>query len=136
MVVAYFGDDSRLMGIFTLVARQFNDNINFVTCSTQECFNYFMVREGQIIIFKKFDEKRNDLNEKFTEKTLKDFISRNSVPLISYFNGKVGDLVFGNNNPAIFLFRDHKHPTINTLENTFRSAGYKIVVSIIMILLG
>jgi len=68
--------------------------------------DHFNAKDGQVTIFKKFDNLRNDLTEKFTEDSLHDFLNANSTPLVMKFDEKCAQLVFGKATPGLFFYRD------------------------------
>jgi protein disulfide-isomerase A1 len=105
VAVVYFGDNSSEVESFTKVART-NDDIIFGTCSAEECYTKFGVKAGTIVLFKKFDEKRNDLAENLSESSIKSFIAKHSSPLVMKFDEKCAQLIFGKSTPGLFLYRD------------------------------
>ncbi|KAM3147268.1 hypothetical protein pb186bvf_000519 [Paramecium bursaria] len=62
--------------------------------------------KGKIVLFKGFDEKRNDLEEALTEESFKTFLNANSVPTLLPFNDKAIGVIFQQRNNALFLFTD------------------------------
>jgi protein disulfide-isomerase A1 len=103
VAVVLFGDADETFG---KVARS-NDEISFGVCSTQECFDKFGVQKGHVVLFKKFDEGRNDFKDAITEDALKSFITANSSPLTMKFDEKCAQLVFGKATPGLFFYRDN-----------------------------
>jgi len=60
VAVVYFGSDEAGLEAFNKVAKT-NDDFLFGVSSNVETFEKFGVQKETVVIFKKFDEKRNDL---------------------------------------------------------------------------
>ena len=103
--VVFFGTNESLFNVFQNVARSTED-VSFASCSSEDCLTHFNARHGQVTVFKKFDDLRNDLTESFTEESLTTFISSNSTPKVMKFDEKCAQLIFGKATPGIFFYRD------------------------------
>ncbi len=77
--IVFFGADFNLFSIFELMAKKFED-LEFAFCMSDDCLSHFSAKHGQVTIFKKFDERRNNLAESFNYLTIFDFIRNNSTP--------------------------------------------------------
>jgi len=103
--VAFFGTDAALYQIFENVARA-SEDVSFAVCKSDDCVSHFHAKNGQVTIFKKFDNLRNDLNAPFTQEALTSFINENSTPLVMKFDEKCAQLIFGKATPGLFFYRD------------------------------
>jgi len=103
--VLFFGTNDSLFNVFQNVARA-SEDISFAHCSSDDCLSHFAAKHGQVTVFKKFDDLRNDLSETFTEQSLGTFISSNSTPKVMKFDEKCAQLIFGKATPGIFFYRD------------------------------
>lgn len=133
VAVVYFGDNSSDISIFEKVART-NDDLLFASCASEECLSNFDVKAGTIVLFKKFDEGRNDFTESLTEEDLRKFIAANSSPLVMKFDEKSAQLVFGKATPGIFLYRDSNSENTVEFDNIMRSVAKKVQGKIKVIL--
>ena len=100
--VVYFGKDAEDLKAFTKVAEKIDD-IPFASVESEDVAKKFNAKQRSAVLFKKFDEKRNDL-EKVKEKELNDFVSQYSLKKVGSFDDKTTELVFGKNKPAIVYF--------------------------------
>lgn len=120
--VVYFGDNTADLEAFGKVART-NDDILFGTCNTDDCFSTFSVSPRTVVVFKKFDDKRNDFTSEITFEALKAFIAKNSSPLLMKFDEKCAQLVFGKSTPGLFLYRDANSENSAELERIFSAVA-------------
>jgi protein disulfide-isomerase A1 len=104
VAVVYFGDNAEHLEAFQKVARS-NDDILFGNVNSVEANTKYGVAAGTVVLFKKFDDKRNDLTE-ITEEKLSEFVKKNSSPLVMKFDEKCAQLIFGKSTPGLFLYRD------------------------------
>jgi len=133
VAVVYFGDNSSDLSVFERVARS-NDDLIFASCASEECLSHFGVIDGTVVLFKKFDEGRNDLTGTFTEDSLRQFLSANSSPLVMKFDEKAAQLVFGKATPGLFLYRDANSENTQELDNVLRSVAKQVQGKIQVIL--
>ncbi|XP_023228610.1 protein disulfide-isomerase-like [Centruroides sculpturatus] len=101
-----------------------SDDYSFGITSQDEVFKEFNVEKDSIVLFKKFDEGRNDFDGEVTEKLLKDFINMNSLPLVVDFNQDTAQKVFGGDIKAHnLLFISKKSSEYNELVEVFRKVA-------------
>jgi protein disulfide-isomerase A1 len=81
---------------FNTVA-QTTDNVVFGITSEQAIFDELkLTGENGVVLFKKFDEGRNDLTEgEFTADDMKAFIHSNQLALVTEFNQETAQKIFG-----------------------------------------
>ena len=104
VALVYFGDKAENKAAFEKVAKQ-NDEILFAVCNEQSLFKKYNVEPETIVLFKKFDDKRNDLTKDLTESNIEAFIKKNATPLVMPFDQKTAQLIFGSNQPGLVLYR-------------------------------
>ncbi|KOC63946.1 Protein disulfide-isomerase [Habropoda laboriosa] len=80
--------------VFLEVWRAVDDHI-FAISSSDEVFNEYGVEDGKIVLFKKFDEGRNEFNEELDVDKLLNFILIYSLPLVVDFNPDTAQKLFG-----------------------------------------
>jgi protein disulfide-isomerase A1 len=105
VALVYFGDNQAHIDEFTKVARE-NDEVTFGTTNNADVLSHYKVQPGHIVLFKKFDEGRNDFTGEVTEEAVKTLISTHGAPLVMKFDEKSAQLVFGKSTPGLFLYRD------------------------------
>ena len=100
--IVYFGKNEDDLKAFKAVAEK-NDDLPFAIVEDAEVAKKFNAKQRSVVLFKKFDEKRNDL-ETVKEKELTDFIKTYSMKKVGSFDDKTTELIFGKNQPAIVYF--------------------------------
>ena len=112
-VVVHFGTEG--LEHFSELAKTVDD-AHFAYCSTDECTKHYNVENGTTVLFKNFDEKRNDFPKGYTADEFKNFINSKSSPTIMKFDEKCAQLIFGKATPGLFLYYDKNASTASTLE--------------------
>lgn len=135
VVVVYFGSNAAQIETFNKVAKS-NDDILFGTTHDEEAFAKFEVKAGTVVLFKKFDDKRNDLTEEFTEESLKAFVSKNSSPLVMKFDEKCAQVIFGKATPGLFLYRDKNAEKTSELDEMITRVAQQVQGKIQVIITG
>lgn len=86
-----------------------NDKLAFGHCFESELFAEEKVSAGKVVLYKKFDERRNDFEGPYEEyKTLRSFLNEKSFAQVMEFDDRAIQKVFQEGNPTIFLFHDNK----------------------------
>jgi protein disulfide-isomerase A1 len=80
--------------------------ISFAYCPSNECLSKWGVGKGTIVMFKKFDEGRNDYRGSISIGELNEFIDTYSKPLLQSWTEITNEIVVNKKNPALFLFRN------------------------------
>ena len=100
--IIYFGENKEDLKIFNYISLK-NDNIPFGIFNDQLIASKYNIKERSVVLFKKFDEGRNDLKI-INELELQNCIEKYSKKRIKYFDEKTTSLIFIRNNPAIVYF--------------------------------
>ena len=100
--IVYFGKNEDDLKAFIKVAEK-NEDLPFAIVEDEEIAKKFNAKQKSVVLFKKFDEKRNDL-EAIKEKELSDFVEKYSMKKVGSFDKKTIELIFGKNQPAIVYF--------------------------------
>lgn len=74
------------------------------------------------MLFKKFDDNRNDFVGSFTAENLKKFIDEHSFPAVMPFNDRAIDRVFQKGVPTLFLFANTDDKS-KAAEQAFKAAA-------------
>uniref|UniRef100_A0A1W7R9Z7 Protein disulfide-isomerase n=1 Tax=Hadrurus spadix TaxID=141984 RepID=A0A1W7R9Z7_9SCOR len=95
VLVGFFKDQtSDTAKVFLEVALE-SDDYAFGITSQDEVFQAYNMEKDGIVLFKQFDEGRNDFEGEITADALKEFINANSLPLVVEFNQDTAQKVFG-----------------------------------------
>ena len=121
--VVYFGKDPEEFKVYEGVAAKIED-LPFGVVEDEEIAKKFNAKPKSVVLFKKFDEKRNDL-EKVSEKELNDFIEKHSQKRVGTFDDKTTQVVFGKNQPAIVYFGE-KGDKWNDVEKLLEKISDKV----------
>jgi protein disulfide-isomerase A1 len=114
--VVFFGSkDSEAFKVVEKVAQSLDDVV-FGLVVSEELRNSKSAQENGVVLFKSFDEKRNDFSEALTEANLKAFISKNSLPTLIKFDQKAAQKIFGEGLPCLFLFHGTDEGSNSALE--------------------
>ena len=106
VVVVLFSDngDSEAVTVFKKVAYSFEDVVFVLVLSDSLRAHYKVETVNSVVMFKKFDEGRNDCNCEVNEDNLKNFVERNQFPVVMVFSDKTAEKIFGEGITTFFLF--------------------------------
>jgi len=94
-LLGYFSDlEGKDAKTFLEVASE-NDEQPFAIASDKSVLSDLSVDKDGVVLFKKFDEGRNDFEGELTPESLKKFISSNSLPLVVEFTHQTAQKIFG-----------------------------------------
>jgi len=135
VVVGFFAEaDSDAAKAFNEVAGA-NDDYKFGLGNADVAAEY-KVSGDAIVLFKKFDEGRNDLTEDFTADSITKFVTANSLPLVVDFNHETAQKIFsGEIKSHLLMFLSKKsdeykdqHATATSIAKDYK--GQILFVSI------
>nr|KAF6296544.1 prolyl 4-hydroxylase subunit beta [Myotis myotis] len=78
-----------------LLAAEAVDDIPFGITSNSDVFSKYKLDKDGVVLFKKFDEGRNDFDGEVTKEKLLDFIKHNQLPLVIEFTEQTAPKIFG-----------------------------------------
>ncbi|VDP53760.1 unnamed protein product, partial [Soboliphyme baturini] len=84
------------------------DDIKFGMTSNSEVYSALDVKSDGVVLFKKFDEKKDVYDGKYEEDSLKGWIYVNSLPLVIDFNQETAEKIFKGHVKSIVLLFDSK----------------------------
>ncbi|XP_014215724.1 protein disulfide-isomerase [Copidosoma floridanum] len=94
VVIGFFKDAaSENAKVFLNVAGAVDDNV-FCISSSEEVFNEYNVKDGEVVLFKKFDDPQVKFADEYTVDNLKNFVKVESLPLIVDFNHDTATKIF------------------------------------------
>ena len=123
-VMIYFGKDENDIEVCKKIARK-NDFIPFGIVKNDELIKKFANNNKKIILYKKFDEKRNELNI-IKEKEIEDFIIKYSTPKLMNLDRKAVNFIFEKKIPGLILYVDEKSPDLEKYKNIMLKISEKI----------
>ena len=116
VAVVFFGSkDSDQFKVFEKVA-QANDEVTFGWANGEELRASRNANDNSIVLFKTFDERRNDFTDELNEANLKAFVSKSSLPTLIKFDQKAAQKIFGENMATLFLFHGTDAASTQALE--------------------
>uniref|UniRef100_A0A8C0DNG1 protein disulfide-isomerase n=1 Tax=Balaenoptera musculus TaxID=9771 RepID=A0A8C0DNG1_BALMU len=78
-----------------LLAAEDTDDIPFGITSNSDMFSKYQLDKDGVVLFKKFDEGRNNFEGEVTKEKLLDFIKHNQLPLVIEFTEQTAPKIFG-----------------------------------------
>jgi len=138
VVVGFFMDvDSEAAKAFISVADD-KDDVPFGITSSKEVFDEYKVEKDGIVLFKKFDEGRNDFDGEFTAENIKTFVTANELPRVIEFTQDNAAKIFGGevkNHVLLFIskksdeFKGH-HENFDKVAGEFKGKCLFIYIDI------
>jgi len=101
----------------------------FFSCDNPTCSNHLNGTSGQIVLFKNFDEKRNEIRYNVSadnQTTFSDLlvnIDSYSKRISPEYNDKYYEYVYINKNPAVFLYNLQNHSNFEGIEKIFNESA-------------
>ena len=119
----YFGDDVRDLEIVDKASKIIED-FPFASTNNKYLINKYS-RRGSLVLFKHFDEKKNELRKINLNKII-EFSKQYSLPKVMMFNDKAVQFIFQKKNPAVILYADKKSVNWNKYGNIMIEISEKI----------
>nr|XP_012149212.1 PREDICTED: protein disulfide-isomerase isoform X2 [Megachile rotundata] len=111
-IVGFFKDaESDGAKVFLDVGNTLDDHA-FGISSSQEVFDEYGVEDGKVVLFKKFDEGKNEFTEELEFTKLQNFISVYALPLVVDFNQNTAKKIFNGDIKShllVFLSKEAGH---------------------------
>ncbi|XP_049859102.1 protein disulfide-isomerase [Schistocerca gregaria] len=112
VVVGFFKDQGSSAAKVFLEAAATIDDHPIGISSSDDVFSEYSASDGNIILFKKFDEGKAVMDGEVTEQAIKKFVAAQSLPLVVEFNHDTAQKIFGGeikSHLLIFLSKDAGH---------------------------
>ena len=103
--IVYFGNDLNLIKLYTKLAENIIE-FQFAISTKNEVIKKYKAENESLVIFKKFDDKRNDLKNINNEKEMESFILNHTKSNILSFNEQAVHLIFNLKKPGLILYVD------------------------------
>jgi len=94
-VVGFFKDRECDEAKAFFAAADSSDSITFADTALDELFTKFEVEDKAIVVFKNFDEMRNDYSGEYTADAISKFVESSSLPLVIPFTDETAPKIFG-----------------------------------------
>ena len=95
VVIGFFKDPVAKEAIAFATAADANEEVLFAITSNTDVFALFEVNDdAAVVLLKKFDEGRNNLEGDVTVETVTDFVNANALPLVVDFNTDTAKQIF------------------------------------------
>jgi len=78
-----------------LLAAESIDDVPFGITSSSDIFGKYQLKKDGVVLFKKFDEGRNNFDGEITKDNLLNFIKSNQLPLVIEFTEQTAPKIFG-----------------------------------------
>ncbi|XP_049810297.1 protein disulfide-isomerase [Schistocerca nitens] len=112
VVVGFFKDQGSSAAKVFLEAAATIDDHPIGISSSDDVFSEYSASDGNIILFKKFDEGKAVMDGEVTEQAIKKFVAAQSLPLVVEFNHDTAQKIFGGeikSHLLIFLSKEAGH---------------------------
>ena len=119
----YFGDDIRDLEIVDKASKIIED-FPFAATSNDYLIKKYG-RKGSLVLFKHFDEKKNELRKINLNKII-EFSRQYALPKVMMFNDKAVQYIFQKKNPAVILYADKKSVNWNKYGNIMIEISEKL----------
>jgi len=88
-MIALFQDQNSDAAKAYIAAATVMDSVDFGITSDEALMAAHKVEKDTVVVFKNFDDKRVDLSEGLTEKSISEFVAANQHPLVIHFSEDV-----------------------------------------------
>jgi len=123
-VVGFFSDPESAEAKAYLEAAMELDEYAFALVTDKDVTTGLEVTKDSVVLFKNFDEKRNDLQEDINKEEIKKFIAQNSLPLVVEFSHQTAQKIFGGDVKAHnLLFISKSAPDADQIIEGFRNVA-------------
>ncbi|XP_065503995.1 LOW QUALITY PROTEIN: protein disulfide-isomerase [Caloenas nicobarica] len=95
VVIGFFKDSTSEAAKEFLSAAEAVDDIPFGISSSADIFTKYQLSKDGVVLFKKFDEGRNNFEGDITKDNLLNFIKSNALPLVIEFTEQTAPKIFG-----------------------------------------
>lgn len=116
--------------LFSIVAKSVDDCLFFI-CPDDSALSHYKVPTGSVVLFKQYDEKRNDYSGVFSSSEIIKFVEKHKKPLIVKYTEILDDTIFGQNQPCLMVFRHESQDKFyeKILKKLSRQLEGKILVA-------
>ena len=135
ITVIYFGNDNKIINTINDHALDDSD-IFYAKTDFLKAYEIYGVKKNTIVLFKKYGEERTEISGKLSKEGIINFIKENSVDKILEGTERTVKLIWGMQQPGLFLFIDHKDLKTAFLKRVFNEIADKIGNKIKIVIMG
>ncbi|XP_058561270.1 protein disulfide-isomerase [Neofelis nebulosa] len=133
-VIGFFKDVESDFAKQFLLAAEAIDDIPFGITSNSDVFSKYQLDKDGVVLFKKFDEGRNNFEGDITKDRLLDFIKHNQLPLVIEFTEQTAPKIFGGEiKTHILLFLPKSVSDYESKLSNFKKAAERFKGKILFI---
>ncbi|XP_026907939.1 protein disulfide-isomerase [Acinonyx jubatus] len=133
-VIGFFKDVESDFAKQFLLAAEAIDDIPFGITSNSDVFSKYQLDRDGVVLFKKFDEGRNNFEGDITKDKLLDFIKHNQLPLVIEFTEQTAPKIFGGEiKTHILLFLPKSVSDYESKLSNFKKAAERFKGKILFI---
>ncbi|XP_039082381.1 protein disulfide-isomerase [Hyaena hyaena] len=133
-VIGFFKDVESDFAKQFLLAAEAIDDIPFGITSNSDVFSKYQLDKDGVVLFKKFDEGRNNFEGDVTKEKLLDFIKHNQLPLVIEFTDQTAPKIFGGEiKTHILLFLPKSVSDYESKLGNFKAAAERFKGKILFI---
>jgi len=123
LAVVLFGGEEK--EIFTAFAVSY-EHAKFGFTDNEDLIQHYKTKVGSVVLFKHFDEKRNEMPGVYSLPTMETFLDNRSIPTIMNYEKKYTRFFIDQSRPALFLFYDEKAEGAEALEEMYVDLSRRI----------
>lgn len=123
IAVVLFGGEEK--ETFTAFAVSY-EHAKFGFTNNEELIAHYKTKVGAVVLFKHFDEKRNEMPGVYSLPTMETFLENRSIPTIMNYAKKYSRFFIEQSKPALFLFYDEKDSSAQGLEEMYFDLSRRI----------
>nr|XP_058140889.1 protein disulfide-isomerase isoform X2 [Dasypus novemcinctus] len=133
-VIGFFKDVESDFAKQFLLAAESIDDIPFGITSNSDVFSKYQLDKDGVVLFKKFDEGRNNFEGEVTKENLLSFIKHNQLPLVIEFTEQTAPKIFGGEiKTHILLFLPKSESDYDGKLSNFKKAAERFKGKILFI---
>ena len=141
VVFIYFGKDNKDISLINKVSRNHDVyfNYQFIIAEPNETIlNKYKVKEGNFVLYKNYREDKSKVVFKgnLVENEINRFIIKYALPKIMKFTERASQLIFGQNQPGLFLYINPKDKRYNELKDLFSEIADEVTGKLQVIVTG
>ena len=135
ITVIYFGNEKNIINILNDHALDDSD-IFYASTDFQRAYEIYNVKKNTIILYKKYGEERTEISGKLTTDGIINFIKKNSIDKILEGTERTVKIIWGMQQPGLFLFIDRKDQKTPFLKRVFNEIAEKMGNRINIVIMG
>jgi len=93
------------------------EHAEFGYTDDEELRQHFKVKEGGVVLFKNFDEKKNVLPGVYSVPTIKNWVENNSIPTLIEYEEKYNRFIYDEQRTSIIVFYDQNGQKADQIED-------------------